>query len=111
MRTLVIAFLTGASVLALGAVPSLAQANKQPSQAQLARQFRDGFMKGCLNGKTPDVKNQRGYCDCLANAYQKRFDGTTLAVISQAAGSLGEKGPALVNLMMSPESRTCVARF
>ena len=111
MRTLAIAVLTGASALALGAAPLQAQVNKQPTPAQLAGQFRDGFMKGCLNGKTPDVKNQRGYCDCLANAYQKRYDGTTLAVISQAAGSLGEKDPALVNLMMSPESKTCVARF
>ena len=111
MRKLAITLLTGASVLALGAAPSLAQANKQPSQAQLARQFRDGFMKGCLNGKTPDVNNQRGYCDCLASAYEKRYDGSTLAVISQVAGSLGEKGPALVNLMMSPESKTCVAKF
>ena len=111
MRTLAIAFLTGASLLAAGTPPALAQVSKPLTPVQLTRQFRDGFMKGCLNGKTPDVKNQQGYCDCLANAYQQRYDGTTLAVISQVAGSVGEKGPALVNLMMSPESKTCVAKF
>ena len=68
-------------------------------------------MKGCLAGKTPKVKNQTGFCNCYANAFQKRFDGFTLNAITQTTGSIGEKGPALVGLMMSPEAKACVAKF
>ena len=93
--------------------PSIAQQNKSgaaPSDQQLKKQFRDGFVKGCLQGKTPGVKRQSSYCNCLANSYQARYDGKTLTAISQAAGQLGEQGPALVNLMMLPESKSCASR-
>ena len=86
-------------------------AQKQPTDAQLTRQFRDGFLKGCRTGKTPGVSNQRGYCDCMAGSYTSRFDGKTLAAISQLAGTAGQNGPALVNLMMQPEAKKCVARY
>ena len=82
---------------------------RQPTDAQLSRSFRDSFLKGCKSGKTPTVSNQSAYCTCMANGYQARYDGKTLTAISQVAGSLGQKGPALVNLMMQPEGKRCVA--
>jgi hypothetical protein len=76
---------------------------------QLSRQFRDGFLKGCQNGVTPGVKNQPSYCSCLVKAYQSRYDGQTLAAISQLASRSGTSGPALVNLMIAPESKQCAS--
>ena len=107
------------ALLAIGllmatAVPQAAVAQttqKQPTDAQLSRQFRDGFLKGCRTGKTPGVRNQRGYCDCMASSYTRRFDGKTLAAISQLASTAGKNGPALVNVMMQPEAKKCVARY
>jgi hypothetical protein len=90
--------------------PISVRAQQQPTNAQLTKQFRDGFLKGCLQGKTPGVKNQGKYCTCMANSYQSRYDGKTLAAISQVAGSLGNQGPALVNLMVAPEAKTCRAK-
>lgn len=84
-------------------------AQKPPTDAQLSRSFRDAFFNGCKSGKTPKVSNQNAYCNCLANGYQARFDGRTLTTISQLASSLGQQGPALVNLMMQPEIKRCVA--
>jgi hypothetical protein len=86
------------------------QAPKSPSPVQLRQQFRDGFLKGCLNGKTPGVNNQSTYCTCLAAAYQSRYDGPTLAAISQLAARSGRSGPALVNVMMAPEAKACAAK-
>lgn len=91
--------------------PINAQAQQQFTNAQLTKQFRDGFLKGCLQGKTSGVKNQAKYCTCLANSYQSRYDGQTLAAITQASGSLGNQGPALVNLMMTPETKVCRSDF
>ena len=106
-----------ANVLLFGAIGmqshiGYAQPKPTPaaSSAQLSRQFRDGFMRGCTPGKTPGVSNQIKYCNCLADSYLKRYDGTTLTAISQLAGSLGEKGPLLVNVMISPEAKACAAR-
>jgi hypothetical protein len=90
--------------------PAPSQAAKPPSPAQLSQQFRDGFLKGCLNGKTPGVSNQTNYCTCLAGAYQSRYDGPTLAAISQLAARSGQSGPALVNVMMAPEAKSCAAK-
>ena len=75
------------------------------------KEFRDGFEQGCRQGKTPDVKNQRGYCTCMANSYQARYSGVELRAISQLAGNLGEQGPAIVNLMMVPEARAYNAKY
>jgi len=88
------------------------QSNAQtpPGEAQLKQQFSQGFLKGCVSGTTPGVKDQRGYCNCMVNSYQSRYDGQTLAAISQLAGTSGNTGPVLVNLMMSPEANTCRAR-
>jgi len=94
--------------------PQLASAQtpqRQPSNAQLKRQFNDGFLKGCLSGKTPDVTNQPGYCNCMVSSYNARYDGQTLSAISQIANTSGQAGPALVNLMMKPEAKKCVARY
>jgi hypothetical protein len=118
----VLILLTGMGLALLAAQPSQSQENnaapspattraaRQPSSAQLSQQFRDGFLKGCLNGKTPGVNNQSTYCTCLAGAYQSRYDGPTLAAISQLAARSGQSGPALVNVMMGPEAKSCTAK-
>ena len=90
--------------------PINGRAQQQPTNAQLTKQFRDGFLKGCLQGTTPGVRNQKNYCTCMANSYQFRYDGRTLAAISQVSGSLGNQGAALVNLMVSPEAKACKAK-
>ena len=84
---------------------------RQPSSALLTRQFNDGFLKGCLAGKTDNVANQRGYCNCMVSSYNSRYDGKTLSAISQIANASGQGGPALVNLMMQPEAKNCVDHF
>lgn len=99
-------FLLICSVILLN--PNIAQA-QQPTSSQLSRQFRDGFLKGCLQGKTTGVENQNRYCICMANSYQSRYDGKTLADITQLSGNIGDQGPALVNLMMSPAVKVCKA--
>ena len=101
-------------LLATILIPQVAVAQtsqRQPSSAQLTRQFNDGFLKGCVSGKTEGVSNQRGYCNCMVSSYNSRYDGKTLSAISQIANASGQGGPALVNLMMQPEAKKCVARF
>ena len=73
------------------------------------KEFRDGFEQGCRQ-ENPDVKNQRGYCTCMANSYQARYSGVELRAISQLAGNLGERA-AIVNLMMAPEAWACNAKY
>jgi hypothetical protein len=103
---LLIATLSGSALTCVVAfTPGNAQGN--PTNAQLIKQFSDGFIKGCLQSKTAGVKNQTNYCTCLARSYATRYDGRTLSAISQVAGSAGQQGPALVNLMMAPEARVC----
>ena len=75
--------------------------------AKLTQEFRAGFLKGCNNGKTPGVKNQSSYCNCLANAYQTRYNGFVLNAITQLANASGENGARLTNLMMAPEADSC----
>ena len=99
------------AALASALPPGNAIAQQRPSNAQLVKEFRDGFEKCCRQGKTPDVKNQRGYCTCMANSYQARYSGVELRAMSQLAGNLGEQGPAIVNLMMAPEARACNAKY
>ena len=99
-----------ATALLIAASSWPVHAQQKPNNAQLTKQFRDGFLKGCLQGKRPGVKSQRKYCTCMANSYQSRYDGRTLAAITQVAGTLGDQGPALVNLMVAPEAKTCTAR-
>ena len=89
------------------AAPVGSQQSKSPQE--LSTQFRQGFLKGCMNGSTQGKRNQVEYCTCLANAYQSRYDGPTLAYISQLAAKSNGAGPALVNAMMLPESRRCTA--
>jgi hypothetical protein len=91
------------------ALPGLAQQASTANQ-QLSKQFRDGFLRGCLTGKTPAVKNQTGYCNCLVNGYLGRYDGASLNAISQLSGAAGENGVRLVNIMMGPEARSCAAK-
>ena len=81
------------------------------SSRELTLQFRNGFERGCNQGSTPDVSNQRGYCTCMANSFQARYSGEELSTISQYANKLGKEGTSIINLMMLPESRTCIAKY
>ena len=86
-------------------VNSRAQTNAQQVQA-----FRSSFERGCNQGKTPGVRNQKGYCTCMANRFQSRYTGSELMAISRSASALGHNGPAVINLMMAPEARACAAK-
>ena len=81
------------------------------TNGQLVKQFRDGFERGCNQGKTEGVSNQKGYCTCMANSYQNRYTGLELSAISQAASTLDENGPLIINLMMAPEAKSCNAKY
>ena len=97
-----------ATALFLSIAPqSLAQNN---NDAALTKQFRQAFESGCNQGQTPGVKNQKKYCTCLANSYQARYSGVELSAISQLAGQTGQQGSTLVNIMMSPEARSCASK-
>jgi hypothetical protein len=98
-------FTTLAFALAAFALPVQAQ-----SDSQLTRQFKEGFERGCNQLEKSGVKNQRGYCRCMANSYGKRYSGQELAAISNSIAVLGDNGPAIVNLMMGPETRMCSAK-
>ena len=100
--------LLSAGLLLWSAPHTLAQ-NK--GDAALTKEFRQGFERGCNQGKTPGVKNQRKYCTCLGNSYQARYSGVQLTTISQIAGQTGDKGSALVNIMMAPEAQACTAKY
>ena len=95
--------LAAAGLLSPGAA---AQSNRD-----LVLKFRDGFERGCNQGSTPGVTNQKGYCTCMANSFQARFSGRELTTISQSSSKLGQGGAALVNLMMSPEAKACNAKY
>jgi len=84
-----------------------AQEPAQTSDTQLRGSFRQGFLKGCSSGKTKGIKNQLEFCTCLADAYNKRYNGVTLNAISVLAGQSGAKGPLLVDVMMTPERQAC----
>ena len=81
------------------------------SNAALARQFRTGYEKGCLQAKTNRVSNQKAFCGCMADSYESRYSGSELSQISQFAQKHGQSGSALVNLMMSPELKTCANQY
>ena len=98
-------FTTLALALAAFAIPVHAQ-----SDTQLAKQFKEGFERGCYQGKKSGVKNQKGFCRCMANSYEKRYSGKELAAISNSIAVLGDQGPAVINLMMAPEARMCSAK-
>jgi hypothetical protein len=108
MRTVPLLLGTVSLLLAFSS-PGLAQQAALSNQ-QLSKQFREGFLRGCVTGKTPGVKNQSDYCNCLANGYLERYDGATLNAISQLSGTAGENGVRLVNIMMIPEARACSAK-
>ena len=81
------------------------------TDAQQVKAFRASFERGCNQGKTSDVRNQKGYCTCMANSFQSRYAGSELMAISRSASALGDNGAAVINLMMAPEARACAAKY
>lgn len=90
--------------------PAQQGAANPPSDQQLRQMFTEGFLKGCSAGRTPGVSNQKAYCACLADSYNQRYDGLTLTLISKLGVQSGASGPVLVDVMMTPERKTCSAR-
>ena len=110
MRRLQLDLLCGSVLIAsLMGGPAIAQEQPQVSDAQLRGSFRQGFLKGCSAGKTKGIKNQAEFCSCLADSYNKRYNGMTLSAISGLAGQSGAKGPLLVDVMMTPERQACAS--
>ncbi len=91
----------------LVAGPLIAQPIPQNNDAQQRAMFRQGFLKGCLSSQSKGIQNQPRFCNCLADAYNTRYSGNNLAVISSLAGQLGSKGPLMVDVMMTPERQVC----
>lgn len=87
--------------------PLIAQPNLQNNDAQQRAMFRQGFLKGCLAGKSTGNQNQPRFCNCLADAYNTRYSGNNLVVISSLAAQLGSRGPLMVDVMMTPERQVC----
>ena len=79
--------------------------------AVLSQRFRDAFIDGCLQSKDRSVKNRSGFCSCLADGYQARYSGSELSAISRYARKNKQNGASFIGLMMSPESRSCAARY
>lgn len=69
-------------ILLLAAAFSLLTAPQSQAQnknnAALTKQFRQSLERGCNQGKTPGVNDQRKYCTCLGNSYQARYSGVQL---------------------------------
>lgn len=97
-----------AAAIGFSMIPTAVSAQ---TDRQLVKQFRDGFERGCNQGKTEGVSNQKGYCTCMANSFQSRYTGKELSAISQAATVLGSNGPSIINLMMAPEAKACNAKY
>ena len=66
--------LTIASFSALLSGTSFAQSN-----AELVKQFRTGFERGCNQGQATGVRDQKGYCTCMANSFQSRYNSSQLS--------------------------------
>ena len=100
-----------AAAVSISAFALLIPVNTQAqTNAQQVKAFRSSFERGCNQGETPGVRNQKGYCTCMANSFQNRYTGPELMAISRSASALGNNGPAVINLMMAPEARACAAK-
>ena len=111
MKFMIPSKLPASTALVLATLSLLAPVGSSAqSDSNLARQFRNNFERGCNQGSTPDVTNQKGYCTCMANRFEARYSGQELSAISQYASKLGQQGTAVINLMMMPEARVCTAK-
>lgn len=90
--------------------PAQQGAANQPTDQQMRQVFTNGFLKGCSAGQTQGVTNQKAYCSCLTEAYNQRYDGRTLTLISKLGSQSGASGPILVDTMMLPERQKCSAK-
>ena len=96
--------------------PSQAQttpATRRPNQPtpQQLRNFVTSFQAnietGCLNGK-PNTKNPQNFCKCYASSFSKRFTPNELVIINGLVNQ-NQQAVNVVNMMMSPERRACLA--
>jgi hypothetical protein len=115
--------------LALFANPLLANpldSNSQPEVAQASSQasdqasnnedwsgfpeIKDGFMQGCVGADSlaaEQATTKQSYCQCAFESYSGRFSPQEFLQINTLVSRIGEDGPLMVNLMMSPELNGC----
>jgi len=104
------------------AAPSHSQTEPAPAPAgttPVSNDWKDygnieqGFMQGCM-GKlllpAAQKKIKQEFCQCAFLSYKNRYAPQTFMQMNALAVEIGDKGPALVNLMMRPEMDVCMTR-
>ncbi|MDX2256669.1 MAG: hypothetical protein NW214_14240 [Pseudanabaenaceae cyanobacterium bins.39] len=74
--------------------------------------IEQGFMQGCMGRQLlPNAQRtvKQNFCKCAFESYKKRYNPQVFMQINSVAVNIGDKGPALVNLMMKPEMDACMA--
>jgi hypothetical protein len=93
--------------------------NQPATTAPISNDWKDygnieqGFMQGCMGTRllpTAQRKVKQEFCQCAFLSYKNRYAPQTFMQMNALAVEIGDKGPALVNLMMSPEMDVCMTR-
>jgi hypothetical protein len=102
------------------ATPSHSQTQPAPAPtAPLSNDWKDygnieqGFMQGCIGKQllpAAQKKVRQEFCQCALLSYKNRYAPQSFMQMNALANELGDKGPALVNLMMRPEMDVCFTR-
>jgi hypothetical protein len=107
--------------LGLFANPLFANPLDSNSQAELTEisnnedwagfpEIKDGFMQGCVGTESlaaEQATTKQNYCQCAFESYSGRFSPQEFLQINTLVSRIGEDGPLMVNLMMSPELGSC----
>lgn len=115
--------LVAASVIAIYGISALASPSysqtEKPASEPVSNDWKDygnieqGFMQGCIGKQLlPAAKKKikQEFCQCAFLSYKNRYAPQTFIQINTLAVDIGEKGPALVNLIMRPEMDVCITR-
>lgn len=117
-RKLIAAIAIATCATAVTAAPSHSQTEPAPT-APLSNDWKDyanieqGFMQGCIGKQllpSAQKKIRQEFCQCAFLSYKNRYAPQTFMQMNALAIDIGEKGPALVNLMMRPEIDVCTTR-
>ena len=111
-----------ASAIATSAISAIASPSySQPTEPEppISNDWKDygnieqGFMQGCMGKQllpAAQKKIKQEFCQCAFLSYKNRYAPQTFMQMNALAIDIGEKGPALVNLMMRPEMDVCITR-
>ncbi len=115
--------LIAASAIATYAIGGLANPSysqtEEPASPPVSNDWKDygnieqGFMQGCIGKQLLPAAQRRikqEFCQCAFLSYKNRYAPQTFMQMNALAVDIGEKGPALVNLMMRPEMDVCITR-